>query len=114
MIHLALSLQAWGTPEFKSILKREIEGLDAGLLPLQAGLSQSSHVLDEPFEAVVLGVSEVGGAISARVGIFYAGIVAGCSCADDPTPIEAQNEYCEVLFEIDPSTAATRIALLPD
>lgn len=114
MIHLTQSRQAWGTPDFKAVLKREIEGLDAGLLPLQAGLSYSSHVLDEKFEAVVLGVAEEGGAIRARVGIFYAGIVAGCSCADDPTPIEAQNEYCEIQLDIDLASAETQIALLSD
>ena len=46
-------------------------------------------------------------------GIFYTGVVAGCSCADDPTPVEEQHEYCEVLIEINRATAEAVIRLLP-
>jgi hypothetical protein len=42
--------------------------------------------------------------IRARVGVFFSGIVAGCRCADDPTPVEPQDEYCEFQFEIDRAT----------
>jgi hypothetical protein len=48
------------------------------------------------------------------VGVFFSGIITGCSCADDPTPVETQNEYCELLFAIDKATAETTITLLAD
>lgn len=112
MIRLSKSLNAWGTRDFNGALKQEIESLNAGQLPLQQGLSVSSYALDERIEALVLGVSEEAGVIRAKVGIFYAGIIAGCNCADDPTPVEAQNEYCEVLLDIDKATAETTIRLL--
>ncbi|TCJ14968.1 hypothetical protein EZJ19_08800 [Parasulfuritortus cantonensis] len=113
-IRLAGAAEAWGTADFKAVLKREVEGLDPARLPLQQGLSTCSHALDEPVTALVIGAAEVGGRIQARVGVFYSGIIAGCSCADDPTPFEPQNEYCEMLFEIDPASGAAVIALADD
>jgi hypothetical protein len=44
------------------------------------------------------------------VGIFYAGIITGCNCADDPTPVEAQKKYCEIHLTIDRTNAAANIA----
>jgi hypothetical protein len=42
MIQLTESLNAWDTPEFTNVLKRELESLDVGVLPLQQGLSQKA------------------------------------------------------------------------
>ena len=114
MIQLNKSLTAWATPEFKEVLQHEIEQVDAGLLPLQQGLSISSHVTDRPIQAMVLGVSEEADLIRVKAGIFYTGIIAGCSCADDPTPIAEQNEYCVVEFCIDKLSSLTTVALLTD
>ena len=114
MTRLSKSLNAWGTPDFNAILKQEIEHLNAGQLPLQQGLSTSSIALDSRLEAMLLGVSEDAAAIRAKVGIFYSGIIAGCSCADDPSPVEEQNEYCEILLTIDKATAETKVILLPE
>lgn len=57
-------------------------------------------------------VSEEAGFIRARAGIFYTGVIAGCSCADDPTPVDEQNEYCDVRVDIDKQTGEATIALL--
>lgn len=110
MITLPESLRAWNTPDFTAVLKREI-ALLGGRLPLQQGLSRSSYALDDAIEAVVQAVSETADAIHAKVGIFYSGIVAGCSCADDPTPVEAQPEYCELDVAIDKATARATVTL---
>ena len=111
MIKLSKSLSAHNSPNFKSIVKNEIKNLDPSLLPLQQGLSQSSYVSDSGFDVVVLNVSESDTGITVKTGIFYTGIIAGCSCADDPTPIDEQTEYCELLFEINKSTAETTVTL---
>ena len=99
-------------PGFRDSLKAEIEGLDARQLPLQEGLTSGSYTLDHPHTAMILGISEQDGNIRARVGIFYASVIAGCSCADDPTPVDEQSEYCEVQVDIDRNTADTVITLL--
>lgn len=112
MILLTKSLNAWSSAEFRTVLKRELEQMDRGLLPLQEGLSLSSHVLDEPVTVIVMAVTDTSDVIQARAGVFYSGIVAGCNCADDPTPVEAQNEYCEIAISIDKATAAAAIVLI--
>lgn len=111
---LPKSLHAWKTPEFGDVLKQEIEQLDASLLPLQQGLASSSHVTDRPFQAMIIRVDEDAGLIRAKVGIFYSGIIAGCSCADDPTPIDEQTEYCVLQIDIDRATADAKVTLLPE
>lgn len=112
MIRLPKSLQAWSTPAFEQTLKAEIECLDKNLLPLQQGLSVSSHVADTRHTAIILHITDDDRKIRAKVGICYAGIIAGCSCADDPTPIGENTEYCVVMLEIDKQTGSTNMMLI--
>lgn len=114
MIRLPKSLNAWGTPEFKDVIRQEIAQMDATELPLQQGLTRSSHVTERPIQAMLLGATEDAGLLRVKAGIFYTGIIAGCSCADDPTPIDELNEYCVVRFDIDMKTAATTVTLLEE
>ena len=108
------SLNAWGTPGFNDVVKHEIEQLDATLLPLQQGLARSSHVTDRPLQAMVIGAHEEAGLIRVKAGIFYTGIIASCSCADDPTPIDELTEYCVVQIDIDRTTADATVTLLDE
>ena len=114
MPKLADSLHAWGTPDFKRILKSEIEQLDASQLPLQQGLSIGSYALDNKLDVIVIDAAEAEGHLRVKVGIFYTSIIAGCSCADDPTPVDENNEYCVVQLDINTSTAETTLTLLAD
>lgn len=114
MIKLDNTLRAWGTPGFESALKQEIAQLGANVLPLQQALSNSSSVIDEPVTVVIIDVVESEGAIRVKAGIFYRGEIGGCSCADDPTPDNKLNEYCEVQLDIDKFTAATRVELVAE
>ena len=57
-------------------------------------------------------LSETDKEILAKVGVFYSGILGGCSCADDPTPVEASNEYREVMLTIDKKTAQASASLV--
>jgi hypothetical protein len=112
-LKLVNSLAAWGSSSFENVLKNEIQGLEHANLPLQQGLSQSSVVSESPFSVVILLITDTQQLIKAKAGIFYSGIIAGACCADDPTPLCEETEYCEVLFAIDKSTAQTRVTLLP-
>ena len=114
MLRFSNALNAWGKPDFSAALKQEISQLDPALLPLQQGLSIGSHVTDGPITALIFGAHEHGKVIRAKTGIFYTSIIAGCSCADDPSPIDENNEYCEVQFDIDRMTAETTVTLLAE
>lgn len=108
------SLHAWNTPAFREVFKHEAEQLDPTLLPLQQALAISSHVSDRPFSIIPLVSEEALDSIRIKAGISYAGIIAGCSCADDPTPVDELTEYCEVWFEISKTTAEATVVLLAD
>ena len=112
MIRLTKTLNAWGTADFEVVLKEEIALLDTKQLPLQQGLSTGSYAIDGKFKAMIIGVTEVAGFIRVKAGIFYSGIIAGCSCADDPTPVNEESEYCVVQLDINKQTAETTVALL--
>ena len=112
MIKLVESAKAWGKPEFAATLKSEIKQLDPDLLPLQKGLSKTSYCAGGAKDIVILGTKESPEMIDARIGVFYAGVIAGSCCADDPTPVEEENEYCEVQLTINKATAETEVILL--
>lgn len=111
MIRLPQTLAAWGLPAFKAVLTRELNGLGPGSLPLQQGLTANAYALDEPVELTLIAMSEAPTHILIRAGVFYQGITSGCNCADDPTAVEPQPEYCELTIVIDKASAETRVTL---
>jgi hypothetical protein len=114
MIRLDKSLRAWGEAGFEAVLKQEIEKLGADNLPLQQGLSSSNYVAESPITVMILRVAEMENVIRIKAGVFYQGIIGGCSCADDPTPTGENNEYCEVQIDIDKASAVTAVALVTE
>jgi len=58
MIYLKKVLDVWGGPEFESILKSEIEKLDATELPLQKNLTQSNYTNGDNFCVLIINTSE--------------------------------------------------------
>ena len=112
MIRLEKSLLAWGTPEFHSVLKQEIAQLGVERLPLQQGLTTGNYVTDNPITVLINRVDERDKILRITAGIFYNGVISGCSCADDPSLSGETNEFCEVQLDIDMITAETVVALL--
>ena len=112
MIQLNKALRAWGTPDFATVLKQEIAQLGVDHLPLQQGLSGGNYVTDDPIMVAINSVTEMKTVIRVTAGIFYQGVMGGCSCADDPTPTSESNEYCTVQLDIDKKTAATVVMLV--
>lgn len=112
MIQLNKSLNVWNTPDFEGVLQQEIAQLNPAVLPLQQGLSISSDVTDRPVQAMILNLSEDADLIRVNAGIFYTGIISGCNCADDPTPVVEQEEYCVLQFCIDKQSAETTVTLV--
>jgi hypothetical protein len=109
MILLPKSRDAWKTNQFNGTLKHELEAVDSDSLPLQQSLTQGSCVSDEPFRVMVIQSREENSTILVKIAIMFSGIVAGCNCADDPTPVDTQPEYCEVMLSIDKKSAEATI-----
>lgn len=102
----------WGSADFEQAFVAAAQQLGTADFPLQQALAQSSYVSESPYTVVMLGSTATDNAIQIKAGIFYFGIIAGSCCSDDPTPLCEENEYCEVLVEIDRQSAAARITLL--
>ena len=116
MFLLERSLQAWNAANFDAAFKSEVSKLDEKSLPLQDGLSHSSIAISDNLGVTVLESKvariEDRDFIYVRAGLFYEGIIAGCNCSDDPSPIDRTTEYCEAVFHIDMETAQTTVSLL--
>jgi hypothetical protein len=111
--HLPLTLAAWQSQpdSFAATLKQELAG-HAKELPLQQALAHSSAVADGAPEIMLLATQMLANSLEVKIGVFFQGIVAGCNCADDPTPVEPLAEYCELRLVIDRTTAATSLQLV--
>lgn len=108
-LRLPESLKAWGESAFEDTLKRELEGLGPGVLPL-AQATQTGYVDDENLSLTVIRADADPDAIRVRLGVFFHEILAGCSCGDDPAVEPVYGEF-EVVIER--RTAAARFSLLP-
>jgi len=111
MIELSHTLTAYGTPDFSARLKLALEQLGNDDLPLQQGLRSGNVARDDKLGAMIIQVEEAKRVITVRAGLFYTSIIAGCACADDPTPVDENTEYCEVLLHIDRDTGQTSVRL---
>ncbi len=114
MIRLGDTLAAWNSPEFEDVLKREIAALDPALLPLQKGLARSSYVGDGKLGVVMLGAGSSTLLVTVRAGLMYTGVDAGSCCADDPTSVIEQAEYCEMQFDIDRASGEAVVTLMEE
>lgn len=110
MPRLSLSLAAFGTPGFEPTLKQEIAALGPDILGLQQGLTAGSIALPDNIGVTILHVNDGPASVHVRAGVFFSSILAGCACADDPTPENENAEYCEIKLEIDRRTGEIRIA----
>jgi len=108
--HLPHSLQAWETPQFAEIFCHEVERLPHGSLPLHLALRMGSHVVDRPPKLMLLSSAAEETHLTLKAGVFFNTVTAGCSCADDPTPADENNEYCELVFIIDRRSGTTQVS----
>lgn len=85
----------------EAALKRRLQRLLVDHPVLQQQLRTGDRVSPELPQVLLLG-SRLSDHESRQfhIGIAYSSLVSGCSCADDPTPVSAQPEYCELLVEI--------------
>jgi len=104
MLYLPETWRSLDTPRFDEILKDELESLSVEQLPLQQCMRQCNHVLEQRPAVMILGTDDIDDERQIRIGVFFNGLIAGCSCADDPTPVEPITEYCELLLRMNKQT----------
>ncbi len=105
------ALQAWGSDHFAGLLKQELAALETGVLPLDRGGALGGYVDDSDMTVTVIAVTDDSDCVHARIGVFFRELLAGCSCGDEPSPI---NAYCELQVAIDKTTADVTFSLIPD
>ena len=110
---LSNTCDAWNSTEFESILIDELVSLGLAGLPLQKALRFSSVALDRDLQLMLLKVDKQESVASITMGASYSGIIAGCSCSDDPTPEDVVTEYCEFEILLDRHEGLTEIRLCP-
>jgi len=114
MMILQEVLHSWGRPEFDTKMKARIDAMTVEQLPLQQAITSSSYALDSSIKSIIINKSDDVASIIIKAGVYFTGIIAGCNCADDPSPADEIPEYCVVLVEIDKATAETTIMLLDE
>ncbi len=107
---LTKTLQAWTRDDFTAVFKRELRAVGADVLGLHRAMARGSYVSETPFDVVVLHRDSDDRLLRIKAGIFFFSVNAGSCCADDPTPLCEENEYCEleVLIERDSGEATVR------
>ncbi len=96
----------------KPALKADLEALPSGLLPLQQALRQGSVALYQDLHPVVLSVDSGPDTHELVCTLFFSSLVAGCQCADDPSPEERLAESARLRILIDARDASAEIRLI--
>jgi hypothetical protein len=95
-IVLSATLAACGSDAFENTLKQELTAKLAEqqtALPLQAAMRHGSSVTDEDIGISLLNWQHLDNVLQVKIGVFFSSLIAGCSCADDPTPVQPLPEY---------------------
>lgn len=109
MIQLTRSLSCWGTPEFRQSFITEVSGLSLEQIPLQQAMRVGNMASKHNLDIMINKQNEDSEFIYIHTGIFFSSLISGCSCADDPTPVDYNTEYGEMLFRIDKKCGDTLI-----
>ncbi len=111
LMHLTNAVKAWNQPQFKSVLQAEIEQLPKETLPLQRGIEHGSYPGSGAIRCMIIDYGRDEERLWVKAGVFFTSIIAGCNCADDPTPPDEIPEYFEMRFTIDAATGAAQVTI---
>lgn len=111
MTYFSAALAAWDTDEFVPRLTEAVRAMGVSGLPLQKALTQGSVALDDDMMIRVLRTEAQDDQLHVTLSIQYTSIIAGCSCADDPTPQSVLPEYCELVLTIDRRSGLATVLL---
>lgn len=104
-IMLPEALSAWNTEAFVATLKREVEALEAQ--PLHLDRCQNGYgVLHDGVTVILLGATDRGSAIEARIAILYTVTETAYCCPVGPVE-QSTPCHVEMMVRIDKATAGT-------
>lgn len=110
MFHMPRTASA--SPErVAETFKDELASVDLDELPLQQGMTRGSVALGDDLSAMVIRTESTDERVRVHAGLFFSSLVAGCACANDPTPENEDAEYIEAVFDIDRPDGATTVTL---
>ena len=113
MVQLKNTLNARYSKDLSRVFINEVMQLPIDVLPLQQALQMGSHALKDNMQIMITHIiDDRQDFVIITAGIFYSSLIAGCNCADDPTPVDLISEYCEVKFKIDTGNADTEVSLI--
>lgn len=105
MFRLPEALAVWGSADFITTLKREIETLDTLRLALTRRMN-GFGAIDEPITVIVLGADDHGEIIEARITILYTVTERAYRCPDCSGE-DVVHGACEMTVRVDKRTAVT-------
>lgn len=112
MLKLEKSLSSWGTPEFRETFISEVSRLSLEQLPLQQAMRTGNMASLHNLAIMLNQQHQDHDFIYVYTGVFFSSLISGCSCADDPTPVDYNTEYCELQFRINKKCATTHISII--
>lgn len=89
----------------------ELRQLAPERLPLHRATTQGGLVKPDSISISMLGAHCRGPSTVVRASVFFAEVIGGCNCHDDP--LEA-NGYCVLEVTVDHRLGTVAIALMPD
>ncbi len=99
------------TPALARRLRDILIALPVSEFNLQRALRQGSIALPETLDVAIIR-SEPGAARTLiRVSLFFQSVIAGCNCADDPSPEDRLEEHCEARILIENDSGKLQVTL---
>ncbi len=110
-MQLHKALKHWGTVDFATSLKAELENLPTGSLPLHLATSQGGIVDDSQISVSILSSTTNDNCIQIRVSVFFTEIIAGCNCSDPPLETSG---YALLLVLLDSNSAEASCSVIAE
>jgi len=112
MPQLPNALKAWSTDDYSRTIKKELQSLQQGILPLEKGLNEAGKVDDSNITVTVFESRDNEHSIQTRVTVFFSEMSGACSCAGDG-PYE-MHAHCTMVVSIDKSTSEATFEVVDD
>lgn len=102
-----------GASDFDERVVKMIHRLGPETLRLQDASRYGSYALQDELSLSLLSWTENAEEVRLRVSLFFTSVIAGCSCADDPTPLDKVNEHAVLTVTLNKQRHDLEVELEP-